>query len=103
MINDKTSEVFRHECAFVLGQLQNPLSYIYLIKCLENVNESPMTRHEAAIALGSVASNIIQNNRENEVINEIRESLIKFSDDPSGIVANSCTVALDNIEFANFF
>jgi deoxyhypusine monooxygenase len=68
---DKTSAVFRHEVtklnffqtlktesfqvAFVLGQIQTPKCTEALINCLMNTSEDSMVRHEAALALGSVA------------------------------------------------
>lgn len=39
-----------------MGQIQTPESVGALVSCLKNVEEHPMARHEAALALGSVAS-----------------------------------------------
>ncbi|CAG8490292.1 2415_t:CDS:2 [Racocetra fulgida] len=53
---DDPSDLFRHEIAYVFGQIQSPDSVPALIKTLENMNELYMVRHEAAEALGSIAT-----------------------------------------------
>ena len=47
------------QVAYVLGQLQNKDAISVLSKVLEDVNEHPMVRHEAAEALGSIAGILI--------------------------------------------
>nr|NVI76178.1 nero [Cucujiformia] len=42
------SALFKHEVAFVLGQLQDEVSVPFLISSLENHNENEMVRHECA-------------------------------------------------------
>nr|NVI76142.1 nero [Cucujiformia] len=42
------SALFKHEIAFVLGQIQNTAGIPYLIKSLEDVNENEMVSHECA-------------------------------------------------------
>lgn len=42
--------------AYVLGQLSHEASVPALTKVLENTSEHPMVRHEAAEALGSIAT-----------------------------------------------
>nr|NVI76163.1 nero [Cucujiformia] len=42
------SALFKHEIAFVLGQLQHPSSVIYLKESLEDNGENEMVRHECA-------------------------------------------------------
>lgn len=49
------SALFRHEVAYVLGQIQSPLTIEELSKNLKNHNEEGMVRHECAEALGSIA------------------------------------------------
>lgn len=51
----KDSALFRHEIAYVLGQIQSPLTIEALSKCLKNTKEEGMVRHECAEALGSIA------------------------------------------------
>lgn len=78
-----SSALLKHEVAFVLGQMQNTRATDTLRVVLENVDENPMVRHEAAEALGSIASD-----------NSI-ELLERFKHDSESIVAESCIVALD--------
>jgi len=78
-----SSALFRHEVAFVLGQLQHPLACDALTKSLENGSENCMVRHEAAEALGAIASNTSV------------PLLTKYSTDSMPVVKESCVVALD--------
>jgi len=48
------SALFRHEIAFVFGQLSHPASIPSLTEALSNTKEASMVRHEAAEALGSL-------------------------------------------------
>jgi len=83
------SALFRHEIAYVFGQMQSPASVPALIKTLENMNELSMVRHEAAEALGSVATS------------DCLPVLKKFKDDQERVVKESCEVALDMYEYEN--
>ncbi|XP_062521229.1 deoxyhypusine hydroxylase-like isoform X2 [Corticium candelabrum] len=80
------SALFRHEIAYVLGQIQHEVAVPALIHNLENLNEHPMVRHECAEALGSIAN-------ESCVL-----VLKRFADDSERIVKESCFVALDMYE-----
>eukprot|EP01134_Creolimax_fragrantissima_P007621 CFRG7621T1 len=86
---DTTSTLFRHEIAYVLGQIQSNVSVEPLRVVLANKTEHPMVRHEAAEALGSVASP------------DVLKVLEKFANDDKRIVAESCVVALDMYEYEN--
>ncbi|KNC77586.1 hypothetical protein SARC_09953 [Sphaeroforma arctica JP610] len=86
---DTTSVLFRHEIAYVLGQIQSSVSAPALTVVLENAAEHPMVRHEAAEALGSVASP------------DVLKTLEAFKKDDKRIVAESCVVALDMYEYEN--
>jgi deoxyhypusine monooxygenase len=88
-LKDNTSALFRHEVAYVLGQMQDPASVPSLAESLKNKDEVHMVRHEAAEALGSVASP------------EVFEILSQFKDDKEQVVAESCIVALDMFEYEN--
>ncbi|KAL9542621.1 hypothetical protein MBANPS3_008518 [Mucor bainieri] len=88
-LKDTSSALFRHEVCYVLGQLQNPVSVPALCESLKNKNEVHMVRHEAAEALGSVASP------------EVFEILNEYKNDPEQVVAESCIVALDMFEYEN--
>ena len=82
------SALFRHEIAFVFGQLSHPASIPSLIEVLSNLKEASMVRHEAAEALGSLG--------EEEGVEEV---LKKFLQDPEQVVRESIVVALDMAEF----
>jgi len=79
--------LFRHEVAFVLGQLQNPTSIDALIEVLEDPNQNEIVRHESAEALGSIATE------------KCIEVLKKYQSDPCQVVKESCDVALDMAEY----
>ncbi|CRG90597.1 deoxyhypusine monooxygenase [Talaromyces islandicus] len=82
------SALFRHEIAFVFGQLCHPASIPSLTATLSDLNEMGMVRHEAAEALGSLG--------DEEGVEEI---LKKFLDDPEQVVRDSIIVALDMAEY----
>lgn len=52
--------LFRHEVAYVMGQMQNPASVASLRKVLEDPGEHRMVRHEAAEALGAVGGEEVE-------------------------------------------
>jgi len=81
------SAVFRHEVAYVLGQIQHPACIPALTERLTDQKEHAMVRHEAAEALGSI------NEDESEPL------LQSFQNDPNSIVAESCDVALSIAEY----
>ncbi|KAL2039926.1 hypothetical protein N7G274_007329 [Stereocaulon virgatum] len=82
------SALFRHEIAFVFGQLSHPASIPSLIATLSDSKEQSMVRHEAAEALGSLGD-------EDGVVDVLRG----FLDDPEQVVRESVVVALDMAEF----
>jgi deoxyhypusine monooxygenase len=83
-----SSALFRHEIAFVFGQLSHPASIPSLTECLGNTQEASMVRHEAAEALGSLGDEA-----------GVEETLKKFINDPEQVVRDSIIVALDMAEF----
>ncbi|KAA1469917.1 deoxyhypusine hydroxylase [Dentipellis sp. KUC8613] len=85
------SALFKHEIAFVFGQLLSPHSVPSLIKVLQNNDESDMVRHEAAEALGGIATP--------EVFPHLKEYMTR--DDAPVVVKESCQVALDMFEYEN--
>ena len=91
LLEDQSSTVFRHEIAYVLGQVASESSTEALVKSLSREDESDMVRHEAAIALGTVGTDLC------------RDELKKFVNDKNPIVADSCIVALATIEYWNFW
>mmetsp|Transcript_17855 Transcript_17855/g.30799 ORF Transcript_17855/g.30799 Transcript_17855/m.30799 type:complete len:302 (+) Transcript_17855:79-984(+) len=86
---DDPSALFRHELAYVLGQMQHPASIPALTRVLTNPDESNMVRHEAAEALGSTA------------VEEVYPLLQQFKNDSATVVSESCVVALDMHEYYN--
>jgi len=81
------SALFRHEVAYVLGQIQSPLSVKDLAIGLKNPSENCMVRHECAEALGSIAT-------------EEAEALVKeYAKDIDQVVRESCVVAIDMSEY----
>ncbi|OAP63020.1 deoxyhypusine hydroxylase [Fonsecaea erecta] len=78
------SALFRHEVAFVFGQLSHPASIPALVAVLENTKEESMVRHEAAEALGSLGEEP-----------GVEDMLRRFLDDPEQVVRESVIVALD--------
>lgn len=83
------SALFRHEIAFVLGQLQHECSIGVLAENLKDNTENEMVRHECAEALGAIATN------------ECIELLTQYKNDDKQVVKESCIVALDMCEYEN--
>ncbi|ENN77700.1 deoxyhypusine hydroxylase [Dendroctonus ponderosae] len=83
------SALFKHEVAFVLGQLQDESSVKYLQSSLENCDENEMVRHECAEALGAIATE------------ECMDILNKYLRDDKRVVKESCEIALDMCEYEN--
>ncbi|EFN82005.1 Deoxyhypusine hydroxylase [Harpegnathos saltator] len=83
------SALFKHEVAFVLGQLQRKASVPGLQASLEDTDENEMVRHECAEALGSIATP------------ECYEILNKYLNDSNRVVRESCVIALDMCEYEN--
>lgn len=83
------SALFRHEIAFVLGQMQKEMSVPYLKESLENTSESEMVRHECAEALGAIATK------------DCIDVLKKYMADDKRVVRESCEIALDMCEYEN--
>ncbi|KAE8166380.1 Deoxyhypusine hydroxylase [Aspergillus tamarii] len=82
------SALFRHEVAFVFGQLCHPASVPSLTETLSDQKEMGMVRHEAAEALGSLGD-----------VEGVEDTLKKFLNDPEQVVRDSIIVALDMAEY----
>jgi len=85
------SDLFKHEIAFVFGQLLSTYSVPALIQVLQNPKESDMVRHEAAEALGGIATP--------EVLPHLKEWMTR--EDAPRVVRESCQVAIDMWEYEN--
>jgi deoxyhypusine monooxygenase len=88
---DDSSALFRHEVAYVLGQVMRRNTVPALSKVLENLDEHRMVRHEAAEALGAIGGS------------DVEELLTKYRSDPEAVINESCMVALDTIDYWNEF
>lgn len=85
-----SSALFRHEVAFVLGQVASPCAVAELVDRLRDTKESPMVRHECAEALGGIASPGL----------DVESELAKYlSSDIPAVVRESCVVALDMADY----
>lgn len=84
-----SSALFRHEIAYVLGQMQHPAAVSDLCAALESCSENPMVRHEAAEALGAIGKQ------------ECLSVLQRYQQDGERVVKESCQVALDMLEYEN--
>lgn len=83
MEGESQSALFRHEVAYVLGQMQREEAVPTLIKFLKDEREADMVRHEAAEALGSIGGK------------EAESELEQFKQDKADVVRESVEVALD--------
>lgn len=86
MLGDR-SALLRHECAYVLGQMQRPASIPQLVESLRRETHA-MVRHEAAEALGAIGTD--------EVIPILERA---GREDPAIEVRESCEVALAHIRY----
>jgi deoxyhypusine monooxygenase len=85
------SPLFRHEVAYVLGQLAHPASSSALMDSVTDGAEHEMVRHEAAEALGAIGTS------------DCVEFLEKYVDSPALMLKESCVVALDAADYFNTF
>lgn len=82
-----TSALFKHEIAYVLGQMKEPAAVPALSQSLRDFSEEAMVRHECAEALGSIATD------------KCLEILQEFRGDEERVVRESCEVALDMLDY----
>ena len=84
-----SSALLKHEIAYVMGQMQDSAAVPFLIDRLEDYDEDVMVRHEAAEALGAIGDRAALG------------VLEMFKDDKDVVVAESCEVALDLLEWVS--
>ncbi len=72
--------MLKHECAYCLGQMQDPSAINSLIDVLKNSSEDPMVRHEAGEALGAIGLKTTQ----------VVDVLNQYSKDVHPEVAETC-------------
>lgn len=82
-----SSALFKHEIAYVLGQMQHHAAVEPLAAKLAEVSENAMVRHECAEALGAIATE------------ECLHVLQKYQKDKERVVRESCEVALDMYQY----
>jgi deoxyhypusine monooxygenase len=82
------SALFRHEVAFALGQMQATRAVPKLKEVLEDASDHSMVRHEAAEALGAIASD------------ECAEALRTASEDECQVVRETAVLALQRLKHA---
>ncbi|DAC70692.1 MAG: HEAT repeat domain-containing protein [Candidatus Poseidoniales archaeon] len=81
------SALLKHEIAYVMGQMQDSHAVPHLIDRLADADEDVMVRHEAAEALGAIG--------DRTALSVLEE----YVDDDEVVVAESCEVALDLLEW----
>lgn len=81
------SALFRHEVAFVFGQMKKKESLQYLVERLNDKDEHEMVRHECAEAIGAIGC-----------VDGLK-LLDSYKNDPSVIVRESVEVAMDINEY----
>ncbi|KAK1943645.1 Deoxyhypusine hydroxylase [Phytophthora citrophthora] len=79
--------LFKHEVAYVMGQMENPVTVPALKKVLLDETEHRMVRHEAAEALGAIGTK------------ECEDILKEYLKDEVQVVRESCEVALDIMDY----
>jgi deoxyhypusine monooxygenase len=85
------SALLKHELAYCLGQTANLAAVPPLKKVLQDLQEDPMCRHEAAEALGALgdAGNL-------QLLREFRDR-----EGEDIVVKETCEIAIDRIEWEN--
>ncbi|KAH8825189.1 ARM repeat-containing protein [Flagelloscypha sp. PMI_526] len=86
------SVLFKHEIAFIFGQMVHTHSIPALLERLKDEREDEMVRHEAAEALGSLATP--------EILPILQHYASKEAAVPE-VVRESCEVAVDMWEYEN--
>ena len=84
-----SSALLKHEIAYVLGQMQDDNAVPHLIERLEDLDEDVMVRHEAAEALGAIGNMVAMG------------TLERFASDEEVVVAESCEVAIDLLNWVS--
>ena len=74
-----------HECAYVLGQMQDTLALPFLTAALCDSSQHPIVRHECAEALANIDAD------------ESLPLLLHYCHDPSVEVAETCSIAADKM------
>jgi len=84
--NAQDNPLYKHEIAFVLGQMANPTSENALRDCLLDEQQDEMVRHECAEALGALGTQSAENilrplmTCENRIVRESVEIALDIND-----------------------
>ena len=89
LLEDESSALFRHEVAYVLGQMQHNDSVEALAESLRREGEHAMVRHESAEALGAIEGRW----------EDVEIILQTFLNDEDDIIRESAIVALDAADY----
>jgi deoxyhypusine monooxygenase len=89
LLEDESSALFRHEVAYVLGQMQHNASVEALAESLRRVGEHAMVRHESAEALGAIEGRW----------EDVEVILKTFLEDEDDVIRESAIVALDAADY----
>ena len=89
LLEDESSALFRHEVAYVLGQMQHNDSVEALAESLRRVGEHAMVRHESAEALGAIEGRW----------EDVEVILKTFLEDEDDVIRESAIVALDAADY----
>ena len=101
--DENTSALLRHEIGFVIGQLAFGVCASLIPTCIESLQQSVcdssehcMVRHEAAIALGSIAG---RNESIEEFLTKYAQLPIDEANQDEAIVIESCVVATESLRY----
>ena len=84
---EEHTALFKHEIAFILGQMAEIASEALekLEEVLQNENENPIVRHETALALGEISKG--------------KDLLKKYSTHEDQLIAESCIIAEEFVDY----
>jgi len=87
--SNKFSPLFKHEVSFILGQmcLQAKGALRQLEIVLQDEDEDPIVRHETALTLGEITKS--------------KDILLKYMNHKNQLIAESCEIALDFVDYWN--
>jgi deoxyhypusine monooxygenase len=83
------SALLKHELAYCLGQSRNDAAISPLRRVLQDKDEDPMCRHEAAEALGALGDK-----GSLDLLKELRDDVKELD-----VVRETCDIAVDRIEW----
>lgn len=90
LLNDD-SDLLKHECAYCMGQMKDPIAIPYLVETIKDEKQHPMVRHEAGEALGAIG----------KYTDEILELLHKYSKHNVRELSETCELALQRLDWYN--